>query len=107
MQLMQIVASLVKEDGKPVAKPEAWMDVLQPYFPNVDFEALVKASETTKSPDEIMKEAGILEEPQMLPEQAGAQPTDPNFIPPAQRSGAKKAVSTPGSRPKVTQALDA
>jgi hypothetical protein len=110
LQLMQIVGSMVKADGTPVAKAEAWMEVLQPYFPHVDFEALASASEITKSPEEIMKENGLMGDAaaatQMAPEtEATAAAIAPNYVPPAQRSGAKKTVSTPGSAPKVMGSL--
>lgn len=104
LQAMQIYGSLMKENGTQLVPGEFWIDQGRPYFPAIDFERASAKSELTKSPEEIMAESGLLQDQSGATAPAEA-PMDPNYIPPAQRSGAKKAVATPGSAPKINSVM--
>lgn len=107
LQALQIYGSIAGADGKPLVPPEFWLDSGKPFFPDIDFERAKQKTEVSKSPEQLMQEAGLMGDgaPTPQPGMEGEQPMDPNYVPPAQRSGAKKAVSTPGSAPKVAASL--
>lgn len=108
LQMMQIMGSMVKEDGKPVIPSENWLQFLKPYF-DADFDQLTQAKDSGKSPEKLMQEAGLMGDAgqqSQIAQSSGNQMMDPNWIPPSQRSGASR-VATPasqaGAKPMLSQ----
>ena len=86
LEFSQIAWNIVWEDGKPIIKPERLVEELSRRF-GVDFEKLTQQSETYQNPEDILKEV----DQQM----DWIQPwwtSDPEYIPPEQRSWAMTAV---------------
>ena len=108
LQAVQIFGGMSKTDGSPLVQPEFWLQSGRPYYPSLDFGRASGESEVSKSPEEIMTEAGVIEQPSapaQMQEMGMAGADNPNFVPPAQRSGATKRVSTPGSAPKINSVM--
>jgi hypothetical protein len=110
LQELQILPSLVDSDtGKPVVNPKSII-IAGKRFMTSDLDQLLQERLTTKSPEALLREAGLADDQAAMPMPGAPQATsvpeqDPNYVPPAQRSGAKKAASTPGSAPKIMGSL--
>ena len=106
LQELQIIPSLLDSDtGKPVVNPKSLL-IAGKNFLSTDLDKLLQERPQNKSPESMLAEAGVVEQPAQAPMMAAQtapapEMADPNYIPPAQRSGAKKAVNTPGSQPKI------
>lgn len=93
LEFAQVAWNIMWEDGKPVIKPAPLVKAIaNKYW--VNYEELTQVNVTHKSPEDILKEA----EMEMNGESTDVtNPSNPEYIPPEQRSWATKSVPTIGS----------
>lgn len=87
IEFVQTFGNMVDSDtGKPVINAKALIEASRGKYDGIDLDALLQNTARTKTPEQIMQEAGLNAEPMSIP---WMEQQDPNFVPPAQRSWAK------------------
>lgn len=86
----QVWGSIIGSDGQPVVKWEPLAELLTEEF-GYDFDRMTQKQASTQSGKDIVSE---LKNERNGIDTSGSNPASPNFIPPEQRSGATKPVST-------------
>jgi len=90
LEFIQVVGNMMGEDGKPIISNEKTVAWISRKF-GINFEDITGKGESNKTPEQIMRE---LEAQTKWESVDPTNPASPDFIPPAQRSGATKNVAT-------------